>query len=157
MTNIKKIPNIEGLKELDVIYCMNITKISHITGLQILNCSHTNITEIPNIKGLQRLYCNNTNITEIPNIKGLEKLCCKNTNITDVPYIEGCYIWSYGCKWLNPPQYRLDKVIRLQKWFRRYSLLTKIINIIPEITKIYYAPKMKGYMLNKRKFDLFIG
>ena len=33
----------------------------------------------------------------------------------------------------------------------------KLTNLIPEVIKIYYAPKMKGYMLNKRKFDLFIG
>ena len=155
-TNITKIPNIIGLQMLD---CWNtdITEIPNIEGLRELYCEYTNITEIPHIETLEMLNCDNTNITKIPHIEGLINLWCSNTNITEIPNIEGCMIFSKECKWLNPPQERLDKVIRLQKWFRRYSLYMKLINIIPEITKIYFTPGMKGYMLNKRKFDLFIG
>ena len=173
--NITEIPNIEGIKEL-CCWNTNITKIPYIKGLKILHCFNTNITEIPHIKGLKELMCGNTkiteiqhieglkklgcrstNITEIPHIEGLKYLDCSHTNITEIPNIEGCKIYSHKCKWLTPPQERLDKVIRLQKWFRRYLLSNKIINIIPEITKIYFIPGMKGYMLNKKKFDLFIG
>ena len=154
--NITEIPNIEGLKYLECSYT-NITEIPNIEGLRVLDCSYTNITEIPHIKELRVLSCENTNITEIPSIKGLQRVYCANTNITEIPNIEGCQIYASNCKWLNPPQERLDKVIRLQKWFRRYLLYMKLTNLIPEIIKIYYAPKMKGYMLNKRKFDLLIG
>ena len=107
-------------------------------------------------EGLKSLDCSFTNITEIPNIKGLQELYCHHTYITKKPNINGCYIYSSNCKLLNPPQSTLDKVIKLQKWFRNQLLIMRLINIIPEITKIYYAPGLKGYMLNKKKFDLYI-
>ena len=83
--------------------------------MQKLSCLNTNITKIPHIKGLLELNCSFTNITEIPDFYASKT---SGLNEDDAPHIEGCNIKSRKCKWLNPPQDRLDKVIRLQKWFR---------------------------------------
>ncbi len=88
---LKKIPNIVGLKILDCSECYNLTKISHIVGLLELNCSNCeNLTEIPNIKGLLELYCTYCDLIEIPNIIGLQKLNCSNCRkLTEIPNIIG--------------------------------------------------------------------
>ena len=151
-TQIREIPNIEGLKILD---CKNtqIREIPNIKGLQILYCWNTQIREIPNIEGLIKLYCYNTQIREIPNIKGLKELDCDNTQITKIPNIKGCKISARHCHWLNPSEEKLLKVITIQRFIKRYLLGKHFINIIDEVSKVYYMPGCKGFYLSQKAFN----
>src|SRR5438309_1236263 len=88
--------------EIKNLNCQAIISISHIEGLQELNCSHcSSITSIPHIEGLQKLYCNYCPlITSIPHIQGLQRLYCYRCPlITSIPQVTD--FWCWGCKWLN--------------------------------------------------------
>ena len=164
-TSITNIPYIETLTHLSC-YRTKIKSLPYLKHLEYLDCSNTYITTLPKISGLRLLRCYNLLITEIPFVKSTMynmdrvhaagpfgsgpsyKLTKDNSDI-DI----NCVIYAKNCRWLYPSQELIAEVIKLQKWFRKYPLSIKLTNIIPEITKIYYTPKMKGYMLNKIRFD----
>lgn len=89
--------------------------------------------DLTGIKELDCSYCDS--ITEIPNIEGLQKLIC------------------FGCYWLNPSKEKLLKVLTLQKYFKRYLLSKHLMNIIDEVSKVYYMPGCKGFYLCEKEFN----
>ena len=170
-SHVTEIPIIPGLKILD---CRNtqITEIPIIPGLKSLVCDSTLITEIPIIHRLENLVCNNTLITKIPIIEGLKKLDCRNTQITEIPVIpelqdlncsntliikipviEDTFIYSNNCYWLDISDDKLNKVIKLQKFFKKHLLIKHLLQIIPEIEEIYYTPGYKGFYLSKLRYE----
>ena len=149
--NIKTI----GLENLNCSNCQAITSIPHIEGLQKLDCCDCPfITSIPHIQGLQHLECNNCPlITSIPHIQGLHTLICFDCPlITSIP--QATFVWCWGCKWLNigNPEFdpNIEKLKRLQKWFKSIILGKRLKNITLQLIPLYYHPLAKGGYLHKR-------
>jgi uncharacterized protein involved in tolerance to divalent cations len=171
---LTSIPVIEGLRVLDCYKCPLLKSIPVIEGLQRLYCSNCPLlTSIPVIEGLQILNCSYCpQLTSIPVIKELQVLCCYNCPLlTSIPVIKGLkyyYSWlNYGtnynealiklsendCPWLKPSKEKLNKVITLQKYFKKTIMINSLMKIIPDITEVYYQPGNKGFYLLKQKFD----
>ena len=148
----------ESLEGLQKLYCSNcplLTSIPVIEGLQILDCYDCPLlTEIPLIEGLQELHCHNCpQLTSIPVIEGL-KYYYDHMYYTTTNYNKALIKLSEnGCSWLKPSKYKLNKVITLQRYFKKTILIKNLMKIIPDITEVYYQPGNKGFYLLKEKFD----
>ena len=112
-----------------------------------------------NIEGLIEIDCSDcTSLTSIPNIEGLEKLTCYGcTSLTSIPNIKG--LESKGCPWINPNQERMNKLIKLQRWFDRYLLSIKIDKFIPIFEIYWFSPEGPGgrsviRRLNEMKLEM---
>ena len=91
--------------------------------------------------------------------------------LTKIPIIEGLknyYEWSdytknytealeklskKGCQWILPSKEKLNKVITLQKYFKKSLLLKRLDDISNDILNLYYQPDNKGFYLMNQKFD----
>jgi hypothetical protein len=157
---LTNIPHIDGLQELYCSNCPLLTNIPHIDELQELNCSYCPLlTDIPLIYGLKRLDCSNCPlIVNIPQIDSLQSLFCfdcrlltsLNVNIANLNYL-----LAYGCIWLRykNPHFNesINKLIILQKWFKKLYMSRKLKRIIPQIIPLYYHPDAKGGYFDKLK------
>jgi Leucine-rich repeat (LRR) protein len=102
--------------------CDKIKTIPNLINLEVLDCTNTKISKLPNLPKLKILYCSGSNITAIP--YNLEWVECRKTCITKVPDCEGIY---NTCKWLEPSDKNLRKLIILQKYFRKKTKIRKMI------------------------------
>ena len=69
------------------------------------------------------------------------------------------YIDCYGCPWIEPDQERIDKLIKLQRWFDRFLRRKSIEKIIPKVSEYWFSPDGPGCRaaikrLNKRKLEI---
>ena len=166
---ITQLPNIKGIEVLIIENCTSLTSIPNIEGLKVLDCTNcTSLTSIPNILGLRELRCCDcTSLTSIPNILGLEELDCSGcTSLTSIANIEGLERLDCDrCTWINPDQTRIERLIRLQNWFKRYQLRIKINKFIPLFTEYWFSPDGPGgrfiiqrgkrnFNKNKRKLEV---
>ena len=130
-------------------------------GEKILTIKNKNITELTNTEDVEILCCRGcTSLTSIPNIEGLKKLRCDGcTSITSIPNIKGLqYLDCNDCPWIEPDQDRMNKLIKLQKWFYRYLLSIKINKFVSPFKEFWFSPDGPGYRaairrLNKRKLE----
>ena len=96
------------------------------------------------------------------NIKtiGLE---IKNPNCSNCPSITSippaAYVECSGCKWLdiNNPEFdpNIEKLKRLQNWFKGLILGKRLKNISLQLIPLYYHPLAKGGYLHKRDMLCF--
>jgi len=84
--NLKKVPQIKGVKWLEIIQCKNIKEIEPIEGLLILmvvGCPNIEtLPYIPTLKGL-KLQCKKLN--SIPKYENLERLELHNESVYNIP------------------------------------------------------------------------
>jgi hypothetical protein len=106
------------------------------------------------IKGLKELNCSYCPLlTNIPLIKGLGYYC-EWLEYTTKNYTEALEILSEkGCPWLLPSKEKLNKVITLQKYFKKSLLLKRLDDISNDILNLYYQPDNKGFYLMNQKFN----
>ena len=150
---VTEIPKIDGLQKLNCSYCISLTNIPKIDSLRILNCYYCDLlTTIPKMDSLQELHCYYcSSLTKIPKIDDLYYYY--DWNICEMDYDTAIVTLSkIGCQWLKPSEEKLNKVITLQKYFKRYLLSNNLMNIISEISKAYYMPDNKGFYLCQREF-----
>ncbi len=57
------------------------------------------------------------------------------------------------CPWLKPSKEKLNKVITLQRYFKKTLMINNLMKILPDITEIYYRPGLKGFYLLKQKIE----
>ena len=114
------------------------------------------IVKLPEFRKLNKLSCYGCNmLTNIPRyVKNLSICNCRlityiNPSINIVADVDSL-IKMY---WLYPNKKIVMKVIFLQKWFKKYIMIEKLIRLIPEIEKIYMAPGMKGCKNAEKKFN----
>ena len=174
MCEICREESLEGLQELDCYYCSQLIEIPLIEGLQKLFCYNCPLlTEIPLIEGLHELFCYNCPLlTEIPLIEGLQELYCWNcqllTKISEIDKLK--YYWNNyycksdytkaliklsksGCPWLKLSKKRLNKLIILQRYFKKTIMINLLMKQLNDIIEVYYQPGNKGFYLLKEKFD----
>ena len=60
-----------------------------------------------------------------------------------------------GCRWLNTNEIQLQKIIKIQRWFK-YSLKFRLRRLIPQIMHIYYHPSCKGGYFHKKRMSYFL-
>jgi len=86
--DMKKIPFIDGIKELDCSDCIYLEEIPSIQTLKSLNCDGCmELLNIPNIKKLECLSCNGSSISSIPPFETIKVLICKETDVSDLSFL----------------------------------------------------------------------
>ena len=58
-----------------------------------------------------------------------------------------------GCPWLKPSKEKLNKIIILQRYFKKTIMINLLMKQLNDITEVYYQPGNKGFYLLKEKFD----
>jgi len=142
--------------------CQTLTSIPELPNLTILNCSNCkSLTSIPNLPSLTELDCSNCkSLTNVPNLSNLIRLYCSNCpllksvpkSLTSLTHLEcfACpllttipnnnfrYINKSNCKWLNPSNNRLNKLILIQRKCKKYIQKrreTIILSLIPYLPR----------------------
>ena len=106
----------------------------------------------------------NIPFTSTPETSLLKKLNCsycplllynKKSIIDNIEFIE-----CFGCKWINKNnveyEYNINKLIILQKWFKRIITSKRLKKLIPKLMPLYYDPESKGGYFHKKKMFVFI-
>ena len=89
----------------------------------MLNCSGTLISEIKVYDRLRFLNCANCpNIGIIPRMPVIFSINMENCRMLTCSD-KKAETKSVGCYWYNPPQNRLDKLIYLQRRFRKWKAI----------------------------------
>ena len=149
-TNVNTLPDPNKVPRLNTLVCNNksIKVIPNYYNLVTLNCSNTDITELPNIKTLKYLFFSNTQIEHIPYIEELRQITCSGTKICVIPSLPKLnYIFAPNCPrlsvirtlnvpinyykgshWINPKKDRIEKLVRIQRWYRK--MITKRVFVI---------------------------
>lgn len=86
--NLISVPNIVGIKELEINTCESLREIANIEGLEMLTVAECKIIEnIPNIVGLEKLIIESCpNVWNIPEIQSLKLLNCINCeSLREIP------------------------------------------------------------------------
>jgi hypothetical protein len=82
-------------------------------------------------------------------------ILCEGWNITDIKTLD-----CSGCPWISKGKQgfeeRIQKLIVLQRWYRRMMLYRNYLIRIDEIVPIYYHPDCKGGYFAKRRIRDFI-
>lgn len=177
-TNICNLPPSPELINLIIDKCKQLKEMPNYKKLKILYCCFTNIVTLPPLKSLKKLSCSYSKVENPPILNKLSSAFCSYSNIKYLPPIRktnsyygfrSCrlltdtslynepinkyYNQFSGCVWLFPTPERLHKLKKLQKWFKKYIFINKLLKVLPEITKIYYTPGNLGYHFMKNKFD----
>ena len=141
------------MKELNCSGCTNLKEIPNIVGLKDLNCSWCEITTIPDIPGLEYLECMNCkNIKEISNV-GLKNLNCSRCSLlTKIPEVQT--LDCSNCPWLiQSLENKVKLGLKLQSWIRknfRYFVFKKWIGSV-EGKDFFYDPDNIGGRVEKVK------
>lgn len=97
--------------------------LTNIEKLKIID--EYNISELTELKDINILLCSNCySLKSIPNIIGLHRwiILRRLYIITDIPDIEELKELDYsGCNWIYPNVETISKLIKLQRWFTKYS------------------------------------
>jgi hypothetical protein len=99
------------------------------------------LKRIPYFEGLVELYCDNSYLLKsIPNMKRLKVLECSICPILiNIPDNEYFYIKIIKCQWLERnEEYKenIEKLICLQRIFRRHILIRRILKVSRQIIPI---------------------
>lgn len=111
---------------------------------------------------------------KIPLIRGLVSVNCRDCRLlTSIPQhstkhsygvkslqglsVHGCY-WSSLCgqKSKSEMDNQINKLTRLQRWFKSLILSKKLTRLIPRIIPLYYDPESKGGFFEKKKMLTFL-
>lgn len=108
------------------------------------------------LKGLRDLTCFYCPLlTKIPLIKKIKYLNCSNCPLlTEILLREELdYLYCDNCLWLKPSKEKLNKLIILQKYFKKTTMINLLIKQLDDITEVYYQPGNKGFYLLKQQFN----
>ena len=112
-----------------------------------MNTSLTNISDIREQSSLNR------------NMKSLNFLQCQYCPIlTSIPQKKYEILRRFGSRWIYdkdsvPYKNNLQKLVELQKWFRKRLLYNKFMRLIPIITEIFYSPGCRGKRIAEKEFQ----
>lgn len=175
--NLEEIPYIPSITHLYCHDCPKISTIPHLDKIETMFIySNSNINEIPVIKSLRRLYCSNIGIEKLEKFKNIERLYCISCPllkyIPEMPGLEELYclncpllvqtplyvpfINCTECPWSKHDENyceNMNKLMIIEKWFEGILTSKKILNILKEITPIYWDPEMKGGFFYKKKIE----
>jgi len=135
-----------NLITLDCSNCPNLTSIPYLPSLVRLSCDNCpNLTSIPILTNLIDLDCRSCpNLTSIPELKNLTRLYCDNCPIlTKIPKNNFQEIYKFNCKWLEPDQKRINKLIKVQRKCKKYTqkrrevILSSLIDYLPREVILY--------------------
>ena len=66
----------------------------------------------------------------------------------------------FNCTWVNENNYNyinnIDKLIILQRWFKKIIFSKRLTKIIPLLMPLYYHPSSKGGYLHKKQLLEFV-
>ena len=110
-----------------------------IHGLKTLVCNNCPLFKnIPKIQGLKKFECHGCPlVTVIPTFEDIREFYCGNSqSLTNIQSLDSVPVHNTdGCKWLNVnnPGYgsNIEKLIRLQKWFKQLILSQRLTRLIP--------------------------
>lgn len=161
-------PMYENVLELYLINCPNLSEINGscgLTYLYLLSCPK--FVKIPQLKNLKCLVCLDCDsLTKIPMIKGMETIRCVGCRLlTQIPQhsrkhsygvktlyqvtVTDCH-WSELSKEKKEMRDQIEKLVKLQKWYRRMMLSRRLTKLIPCLMPIYYHPQAKGGYFEKK-------
>jgi len=97
-------------------------------------------------------------LKEIPKIDNIEEIDCTESRlILDNPNVNVKKMTYENCPWLNVnEEYKenLNKVILIQRLFRKNVLIRGILRVSKQIIPIWWDPECKGgYMYKKELLD----
>lgn len=125
----------DELISLDIGWCKNLTRLAPFPSkLQIFCCDHTRLEKIPPLpEELRRFSCNMSWLTEVNLPPRIVSYYCMNC--PRLTKVTGEYDWGntmfhnyheihgdsrFGeTPWYKPNKYRLEKLKKLQRWFRK--------------------------------------
>lgn len=157
------------LETIEFYDCPSLTQIQLSQNLQTLLCSHCpmlsniSLTNWEDFK-METILCYDCHsLTQIPYFPNLKELICHDCPLlTDIsiPMINRLLTFVHsGCDWLKCSHgfdQKIEKLVVLQKWFKKIYLSKRIIKLIKQLVPIYYHPKAKGGYFHKKSIEDFL-
>lgn len=153
---IKRIPLLPKLETLELNSCQaisNIPDMSYMKSLTCINCHHiSNITGLISLENLEIHNCKL--IKRISNFKNIESIYVSSLHmLTELPDVCIDHLKIIDCKWIRGDseyENNINRLIKLQKWFKKCIFIKRFINIIPKLIPLFYHPDAHGGYIHKR-------